>query len=239
MAERQVSGEIAAVGWLDGSSGRFTGDIEGLYEGYRWGDLEEERAAVEFAHGSIALVLRHKHASRGRPRGENPFAGGKDPTADRPATAGPPPGRGQGGPPPSPGGPPGSGGEGMQPSSMATLMRDRPIRQTQCTFEVDGEASSGIYAGAGGELTLTVPNLKDAGYLVVSTDDGDLRLSFLEWSEGPNLVADLWVDGNKSTGIYRNARGELNFSLGIDASKGMAIGPYSGTIWLEQESAAS
>lgn len=230
--ERHVEGEMAAVGWLDGSSGRFSGDIEGLYEGYRWGDLEAERRVVEFAHGSVALVMKHLHASRGRPRGDNPFAdGATPPTMSRgPGMSGPgigrPPGSG------SPGGAPAA----IQASAMPALMADRPIRQTQFIMEIDGEQSTGIYAGASGDVTLTVPNRKDAGYLVVATPDGDLRLSFLEWSEGPNLVADLWVDGTKSTGVYAGASGELTFSLGIDAGKGIAVGPYSGTIRIEESS---
>lgn len=116
---------------------------------------------------------------------------------------------------------------------MARLAGSRPIRQTLSSFEIDGEASTGVYAGASGEMQMTTPNLKDAGYLVVNTADGDLRLGFLEWSDGPNLVADLWVEGNKSTGVYRDAEGELKFSLAIDPGRGLALGPYSGTIRLQ------
>lgn len=207
MVERQVRGEMVAFGWRTGSSGRLTGDIEGLYEGYRWGGLEEQDRVVEVAHGSLALVLRHSHYPAGRERGENPFAGGKDPLA---------------------------GMELKRPELPAGTARPsgRRVRETTVTLLVDGGKSASIYHGASGEMTLTVPNLKDAGYMVVSTGEGDLQLSFLEWREDMSLVADLWVDGQKSTGIYQGASGELHFKLDVYPQDLVAIGPYAGTIQL-------
>ena len=254
MHEKKVSGEIMAIGWRDGSSGRFTGDISGLSEGYRWGDLEEQRGVLEVAHGSIALVVRAVHREMGLERQANPFAEGKDPAAVTQAGQGIPfrpgvdaPGGFPGGFPPGgfpPGGlPPGAfppgGGPPWQASGAEFMQSRRQMIETKVVVEVDGEQSTGIYQGASGEMTLTVPNLKDAGYMVVSTEEGDLRLGFLEWQDGLNLVANLWVEGEKSTGIYRNAKGELEFSLAISPQEGLAKGPYSGTLWLEQEPAGT
>ena len=110
-------------------------------------------------------------------------------------------------------------------------------------LEVDGDQSTGIYAGASGEMTVEAPNHKTAGYMVITSQQGTLRLEFLEWYEKGQLVADLWVNGEKSTGIYENARGDLKFSLGFYAAfepegglKDMcAKGEYSGTLRLERE----
>jgi hypothetical protein len=100
------------------------------------------------------------------------------------------------------------------------------------------ERSSGIFDGASGQIEVAAPRYKFGGYLVVATRDGDLRLDFLEESNMGRLEANLWVDGANSTGIYRNARGELTFSLKVIPPPLGAEGSYSGTIWLEQEPAA-
>jgi len=77
MHELQVSGELQSIAWRDGSSGRFTGDIEGLYQGYR-GNPPEQEGVIQVAHGSIALVLRHETRVPFPDRpAENPFAGGR------------------------------------------------------------------------------------------------------------------------------------------------------------------
>jgi hypothetical protein len=99
---------------------------------------------------------------------------------------------------------------------------------------VDPAKSTGIFEGAAGEATVETPNYKFGGYLVVETEHGDLRLDFLELGTMGKLDADLWVDGENSTGIYSGAKGELTFSLDVIPPVG-AEGPYSGTIWLENE----
>jgi hypothetical protein len=96
------------------------------------------------------------------------------------------------------------------------------------------DKSSGIFEGAAGELEVEVPNYKYPGYLVVATKDGDLRLDFLEGREGEHLNAQLWVDGENSTGIFAGAEGELTFSLETMPPL-FGVGPYSGTIRLQQE----
>lgn len=240
MREMQVRGEMAAVGLRNGSSGRFSGDIEGLYEGYRVGNPPEQHRTLEVANGAIALILRHQMA-HGRERGENPFANGNDPFENPPGLGGPPSwmtgGPPGGGPPPwmqGEGGPPpfAAGAAGMPPFEAIKEQMIRAGKKTKVTLQIDGEHSTGIFAGASGEIEVDAPQHKDAGYLVVNTKDGDLRLDFLEWAEGGNLVADLWVNPAHSTGMYKNAQGQFQFSLEIFPG-GIAKGPYAGTLFLE------
>ena len=53
-------------------------------------------------------------------------------------------------------------------------------------------------------------------------------------ASGQSLDANLWVNGEESTGIWHNARGDLTFSLKT-VPPNFGRGPYSGTIQLEQE----
>ena len=96
------------------------------------------------------------------------------------------------------------------------------------------DKSSGVFAGAAGEFEISTPNYKYPGYLIVDTADGELRLDFLEGREGEHLNADLWVDGENSTGIYAGAEGELTFSLETLPPL-FGVGPYEGTIRLQGE----
>ena len=110
------------------------------------------------------------------------------------------------------------------------------------TLRVDPETSTGIFAGSAGQIELATPHYRMAGYLVVTTKRGDLRLNFLEHEqpEGNNLVADLQVDGARSTGLYHNARGELTFSIAVAAAPdrpNYGKGSYQGKLWLAQEMA--
>jgi hypothetical protein len=234
MHEMKVSGEIETAGLVDGSSGRFLGDIEGLYEGYRVGNPLEQCITLPVANGTVAVVLRHEviappGSQLTRKRGVNPFLDGKDAMANPPpGGSGPPPGAGgpPGGGPPGAGGPPGGGppGGGFKP-------RFQKIQTIK--LSIDGAKSTGLYAGASGEMTLTAPNHKESGYMVVATKHGELRMNFRESVEDARLNANLTVDGDKSTGIYHNARGDLTFSLGFFPGS-MAKGPYSGTLFLQQ-----
>ena len=276
MYEMAVSGEIKTLAWKEGSSGIFTGSIEGLYQGYRFGSTvpDVRQTVLEAPNGTIALTLKQEIRSRLSPRpAEHPFAGGKDPFANLPATpaGGPPPGTASmGGPPPGTAGiggppsglpgaggpPPGTAGTGGPPPGMAAggpppgaaaggppagapgaggpgLAHGRPFYM-EVLLRVDPEASTGIFAGATGEVELATPNYKMAGHLIINTKDGDLRLNFLEAGERGVLKADLWVDGENSTGIYRNARGDLTFAL-TATPPNFGRGPYSGTLWLERE----
>jgi hypothetical protein len=256
MHEMPVSGEIKTLAWKEGSSGIFTGSLEGLYQGYRFGSTvpDERHHVLEMPNGTIAVTVKQEIRSRLAPRpAEHPFAGGKDPFANLPSpTGGPPPGvAGMGGPPPgmpaggpSPGmaptgGPPPGTAAGGPPEGTgagaphAGLAHGRPFYM-EVLLRVDPEKSTGIFAGATGEVELATPGYKMAGHLIVNTKDGDLRLDFLEAGERGVLKANLWVDGENSTGIYRNARGELQFAL-TATPPNFGRGPYSGTIWLEHE----
>ncbi len=140
MHEIPVSGEIKTIAAREGSSGRFSGAIEGLYQGYRFGSTtpDEREYELQAPHGTIALLLRQQIVTPLPPRpAKHPFADGQDPFDDPgaflaqlfgggggppgghggPRGAGGPPGAGAspgGGPPgagaPPGGGPPGAGG---------------------------------------------------------------------------------------------------------------------------------
>jgi hypothetical protein len=228
MREVAVRGEAEMIGLRSGSSGRFTGDIEGLYEAYRegypigspgeashrTGNPEVQHASVELANGTLAFTVRHLSPLR-RERGENPWRAGGDPWQN------PPPGA------PSimseHGGPPGPDG----PSGPMPL---KYLRRVQVA--VDPERSTGIYSGATGEMFVEGPNHREFGYLEVDTPKGLLHMTFSEHPEGGKLVADLEVTGAKSTGIYANARGQLKFALDIHRGIGLGKGPYWGTLQL-------
>jgi hypothetical protein len=98
---------------------------------------------------------------------------------------------------------------------------------------VDPAKSTGIFANSTGQMEITAPDYDMAGHLVINTEHGDLWLDFLESGGRGILNARLWVNGEQSTGIYRNARGDLTFSLQT-VPPNFGRGPYSGTIWLEQ-----
>ena len=111
------------------------------------------------------------------------------------------------------------------------------VHYMETKLHVVPERSSGIFEGASGELELEPPNYRMPGYLVINTNDGDLRLEFLEKGTRELLNADLWVNGEESTGVWKNASGELKFSLTVTPPF-FGRGPYSGTIRLQQEPAA-
>jgi hypothetical protein len=108
------------------------------------------------------------------------------------------------------------------------------VHYMETKLHVVPEKSTGIFEGASGELELEPPNYRMPGYLVVNTRDGDLRLEFLEKGSRELLNADLWVNGDESTGIWKDAEGELTFSLTVTPPF-FGRGPYSGTIRLQQE----
>src|SRR5687768_16438960 len=88
MYEMQVSGEIKTIAAREGSSGIFTGSLQGLYQGYRFGSTtpDEREYTIEAPHGTIALLLRQQIVTPLPPRQkEHPFANGQDPFDDPPA----------------------------------------------------------------------------------------------------------------------------------------------------------
>lgn len=221
MRQMNVSGQIESVGLRDGSSGRFLGDIEGLYEGYRVGNPEEQEGVLSLANGTLAVVVRHV-SPLGRLRGENPFRSGRD------VFANPPPGG------PTAGAPSGQGPHGEAPAGGPTGGAP-PIRKKRfVTLSIDGSKCTGIFAGASGEVELITPRHRESGYVVVDTVNGELRMNFVEWREEPHLIAEFTVDGDKSTGTYHQARGELKAKF-VSFPGAMGKATYSGTLVLERE----
>jgi hypothetical protein len=242
MYELPVEGEIKTIAFREGSSGIFSGTIEGLYHGYRFGSTtpDEREYTLEAPNGTIALLLRQQIVTPLPPRSEeHPFAGGRDPFEDlaagRPPAflkgGGPPPGAGHGGPP---GGAPGGGPPGERPGMEGGEEIFKKVHYMEVKLHAVPDKSTGIFEGVTGEVELEPPSYQMGGYLVISTKDGDLRLDFLEKGSRELLNATLWVDGANSTGIYENAKGELTFSLEVTPPF-YGRGPYSGTIQLENE----
>jgi len=97
---------------------------------------------------------------------------------------------------------------------------------------VDPAKCTGIFAGSTGQMEIMAPHYGMAGHLIINTKNGDLWLDFLEGGGRGVLNARLWVNGEKSTGIYKNAKGDLGFSLAT-VPPNFGRGPYWGTIWLE------
>lgn len=237
MHEMPVSGEIRTLAFKEGSSGLFTGSVAGLYRGYRFGSTDADVRAfdLDLPHGNLAVTITQEIRSRLGPRpSRHPFADGNDPFANLPPEPDDPPGGGSGRPPGAPGAgaPPESTAAGGQ---HAGLVAGRPFYM-EVMLRVDPEKSTGIFAGASGDVELATPKYQMSGYLVIETSDGDLRLDFLEAGERGVLKANLWVDGERSTGIYRNARGDLRFALETRPPN-FGWGEYSGILWLEGEPA--
>ena len=293
MHEMDVSGEIKTIAAREGSSGIFTGSIEGLYQGYRFGSTtpDEREFVIEPPNGTIALLLRQQIVTPLPPRREkHPFADGRDPFDDPPAFlaeafgGGPPAGHGGppgGGGPPDHGGPPGAGGHGGPPGAggppdgppgaggppeggappgggppgaggppgggapPGPPGGDAPgmeggqeifkrVHYMETKLHVVPEKCTGIFAGSTGEMEFIAPNYRMAGYLVIDTEHGDLRMDFMEAGTRETLNADLWVNGDESTGAWSGAEGELKFALEVTPPF-FGRGPYSGTIRVENE----
>ena len=229
MHEIEVSGEIKTVAARQGSSGIFGGDIQGLYQGYRFGSTvpDEQEFTLDLPDGSITLLLRQQIVTPLPPRPDtNPFADGKDPF-DNPIQylldtfGGPPPGV-------PTGGPPGSEEPGMEGGKEIF----KRVHYMETMFHVLGDKSTGIFAGATGEMDMIAPNYKMRGYLIIETDEGDLKMDFLEAGSRETLNADLWVNGEDSTGKWKGAEGELKFALEVTPPF-FGRGPYSGKIRLQ------
>lgn len=212
----RVSGTIRTIACREGSSGVFAGDISGLYEGYRLGSTtpDERTVQVDAPYGTLALVLRQQIVTPLPPRpAVHPFAGGADPfDAPRPSHAGPPPAAQP------------RGTEGGRPIF-------KRVHYMETTVQVDPEGSTGIFAGARGTVELDAPAYRMPGYLVIATDDGDLRLDFLEKGSRDLLAADLTVNGERSTGRYAGASGALTFALTVTPPF-FGEGTYEGVLHL-------
>lgn len=222
MHEISVHGEIKALGYREGSSGIFTGSIEGLYEGHRIGSAkpDEREYTLELPNGSLSLTVWQQIPSHlplpARPA-KHPFQNGNDPFKDLLVSG------------------------YLQEERKVNNQMDaggppKPLVMNSMEVKVIANAakSSGIFAGARGEMRLEVPEYKVGGYLIINTRQGDLYLNFLEKGNRKVLKADLWVDGEKSTGLYYQAEGTLQFALDLTPPN-FARGPYTGTLNLAQE----
>ena len=108
------------------------------------------------------------------------------------------------------------------------------VHYIETKLHVLPDKSTGIFAGSTGEMEFIAPEYKMAGYLVIDTEHGDLRMDFMEAGTRETLNADLSVNGAESTGIWANAEGELSFALEVTPPF-FGRGPYEGTIRLENE----
>jgi hypothetical protein len=247
----EIKGEIKTIAAREGSSGILTGDIEGLYQGYRFGSTEpdEREFTLMLPNGTIALRVRQGIVTPlpSRPT-EHPFADGKDPFEalaaggpppgfGPPGHGGPPPGVAAGGPPPgvaAGGGPPPGVGGGEAPGTEGGQEIFKRVHYMEVKAEAIPEKCTGIFEGSTAEMEIMAPAYRMAGYMLVDTDDGQLRLDFLEKGSREKLDADLWVNGDESTGKWKGASGELKFSLDVTPPV-FGRGPYWGTITLAGE----
>src|SRR5438067_13791254 len=78
MYELPVRGEIKTLGVKEGSGGIFTGTIQGLYQGYRFGSTtpDVQHHVLQVNNGTLALTLTQEIRSVLSPRAaEHAFAG--------------------------------------------------------------------------------------------------------------------------------------------------------------------
>ena len=216
MHKRIVQGEIKALGWRDGGSGRLIGDITGLFQGYRLNRLTASQCstyAIEAENGTLSLTLsqetRIRHLLPSRPQ-EHPFKNGKDPFQ----------------------------GVELVESRLPDLPQDastvhpRGNMATVVKLAVNPDVSTGMFAGALGEMTVELTEPAINGYMEIETNDGVIKLDFYERMENAQVINTLWINGSKSSGIYQNAHGELVFQVSIYPPN-FARGTYSGVIWTE------
>lgn len=225
MYDLPVEGQIRTIACREGSSGVFEGGLRGLYQGYRFASTTpyDETVDIQLPNGTLSLIVHQTIVTPLplRPK-VHPFADGNDPWEDRDAYIAK------------------RFAEIQAEGGMPTFEEDEPgfnpfkkVHYIAARVKADPERSTGIFAGAKGAMELDTPNYRMAGYLVIETDDGDLRLDFLEWgSDVTVLTADLTVNGDESTGMWKGATGELQFQLNI-IPPFFGEGPYSGVIHLE------
>jgi hypothetical protein len=205
-----VCGRVLALRWADGASGVLSGSLEGLYEAFRLGHDDRERSTfvLELAGGNLVVEVEVRDCGDAAlpPRpDEHPFAGGRERVVPRRC---------------------GSGCSSRSPVGAPS---------GSVALTVQPEASSGLFAGARGGVELTVPNLWDAGALVVHTGSGSLWLDYLErHADGAGLETDLWVDGVRSSGRWHGADGKLRFALDLHRPN-VARGWYEGTCTLRPD----
>jgi hypothetical protein len=199
-----LRGQVRALRWRDGASGVLTGALEGTYEAFRCGDEPGGPSSfvLELAGGDLAVEVAVRETGRSPlpPRPpEHPFAGGRNPL------------------------------DACRSVPAAPGPEGAAAPEGRLALTVLPEASSGIFAGARGEIEVAVPNYWTGGAVVVHTGGGQLWLDYLELrTPRATLQTDLWVDGARSTGRWRGAGGKLRFTLALHHPN-VAVGWYTGT----------
>ena len=217
-----VEGEIQALGWREGASGKLTGDIEGLFQGYRLyqgGTNISNNYAIEVDNSTLSLTLSQevhvRHPLPTRPP-VHPFSNGNDPFKGVELIA-----------PRLPDLP--SGSEASKPRrNMSTIVK----------LMIDPLTSTGKFAGAHGEMNVVLADPDVNGHMTIETADGTIELRFREHMENTQVINTLWIEGEKSTGMYLNAHGELQFQVSI-YSPNFSKGTYSGVLWIEDQPTSS
>lgn len=222
MYRMQVQGEIQALGWREGASGKLTGDIEGLFQGYRLnqgGTSTSNNYSIEVNNSTLSLTLSQevhvRHPLPTRPP-VHPFSNGNDPFKGVELIA-----------PRLPDLPPGS--EASKPRrNMSTLVK----------LMIDPLTSTGTFAGAQGEMSVVLADPQVNGHMTIETEYGTIELSFREHMEHTKVFNTLWIEGERSTGMYQNAHGELQFQVSIYPPN-FSKGTYSGVLWIEDQPTSS
>jgi hypothetical protein len=216
MYKKQVQGEIHALGWREGASGKLTGDLEGLFQGYRLSQGSARTTndyVLEVENSTLALTMCQevhvRHPLPARPA-EHPFKNGNDPFQGVELVA-----------PRLPELPAGSEAA-PQRRNMSTVVK----------LVIDPSRSTGKFAGAQGEMDVALADPKVSGHMTIETDDGTIELSYREHMENAQVFNFLQVEGEKSTGIYKNASGELHFQVSIYPPN-FSKGTYTGELWIE------
>ncbi len=216
MYKKHVQGEIQALGWREGASGKLTGDLEGLFQGYR---LNQGSASttndytLEIENSTLALTMCQevhiRHPLPSRPQ-EHPFKNGNDPF---------------------------QGVELLAPR-LPELLAGTEVQQSRRNMStvvklvIDPFRSTGKFAGAQGEMNVALADPKVNGCMTIETDDGTIELTYREHMENAQVFNSLWVEGEKSTGIYKDAKGELHFQVSIYPPN-FSKGTYTGELWIE------
>jgi hypothetical protein len=215
MYKKHVQGEIQALGWREGASGKLMGDLEGFFQGYR---LQGSASTandylLEIENSMLALTLSQevhiRHPLPSRPQ-EHPFKNGNDPFAGVELVA-----------PRLPELPAGS-----------QAAQSRRNMSTVVKLVIDPSRSTGTFAGAQGEMNVELADPKVNGRMTIETNDGIIELAYREHMENAQVFNTLRVEGEKSTGIYKNAKGELHFHVSIYPPN-FSKGTYTGELWLE------
>lgn len=209
MGQLELSGEVEAMGWQEGATGRLTGTLTGLFQGYRHPGLPagERQYVVETEAGALAFTVRYPrrlgHQLPPQPV-EHPFSYGRNPLAYRSQAA----------------------------HEESTIRPTRPKRMA-VTLTLDPARGSGLFAGANGALDVMVPIPPAEGKVRIATSEGTLETTFTETMEDGVLTSYHTVDGAASSGRYHHAQGALTFRLTI-VPPNFTVGPYSGLLTLAE-----